>query len=94
MFRAPSSRSQLISTLRVLAMRDPASQEELDELVNDCASLSQHIQISPALASSVPKVVWHFLSDADIRFKDPRYAAMQLEGFRSALAKWERESAA
>jgi len=40
------------------------------------------------------KAIWHFLSDADIRFKDPRYAVMQLEGLRLALAKWEHEIAA
>lgn len=93
MIRAPSSRRQLLSTLRVLAMRHPASREELDALVNDCTLLSRHIQHSPALVDKVPEEVWHFLSDPDIRFKDPRYAAIQLEGLRSVLEKWERESA-
>lgn len=63
MIRAPSSRRQLLSTLRVLAMRHPASREELDALVNDCTLLSRHIQHSPALVDDVPEEVWHVLSD-------------------------------
>ena len=67
----------------MLAMRDPATEDALAILVNDCGELSQVIQLTPAL-HGVPEAIWHFLSDADIRFKDPRYAVMQLEGLRLA----------
>ena len=93
MFENPTTREQLISLLRILAMREPTSREELSTLQNDCALLVQHIQSTPSLGHEIPESVWHFLSDPDVRFKDPRYAEMQLAGFRLALAKWEHKVA-
>jgi hypothetical protein len=90
----PASPQEVIEALRHLAAREPADLEDLHALVDECIALKLHIGASPSLANSTPESVWHFLSDADIRFRDPRYARDQLTGLASALAQWERESAA
>lgn len=69
-------------------MRVPSTTGELAALVSDCCDLSQHIAATPGLHET-PEAVFHFLSDADIRFKDGQYAAMQLDGLHAALAEWE-----
>jgi len=94
MFENPKTPKQLISALRILAMREPTTREELSTLQSDCTSLLLQLQTSPSLGHNMPHAVWHFLADADIRFKDPAYAQMQLTGLRAALAKWEHECAA
>jgi hypothetical protein len=38
--------------------------------------------------SDVPETIWHFLSDADIRFKDEAYAQLQLTDVRRELDEW------
>ena len=62
---------------------------ERDALMADSAAVSA--DIDHELANVVPETVWHFLSDADIRFKDSRYAIAQLSALASTLARWERE---
>ncbi|GAA0718156.1 hypothetical protein [Dokdonella soli] len=89
-----TSPQELIANLRRLAVREPADVEQLDPLVTECVALKLHISASPSLANSTPEIVWHFLSDADIRFKDHRCAKAQLTGLLSVLAQWERQSAA
>ena len=91
---SPTSPQELIPLLRRLADRAPASRDELRTLQGEFAELAAHISVTPSLANSTPEAVWHFLSDADIRFKDPAYAKAQLVGYLSALAQWERQSAA
>jgi len=90
----PTSPQELIEALRRLAAHEPADLEELRALVDECTALKLYISASSSLANSTPESVWHFLSDADIRFKDPRYARAQLTGLASTLAQWERQSAA
>jgi hypothetical protein len=59
----------------------------VSSLARESAALALHIQKATAL-HDVPEAVWHFLSDADIRFKDPKYADMQLAAIASVLEKW------
>lgn len=37
----------------------------------------------------VPHVLWHYLEDADVRMKDPRYAESQTLHVNEALRRWE-----
>jgi hypothetical protein len=90
----PTSPKELISALRDLATREPADLEQLHALVAESTELKLHISSSPSLSNNTPEIVWHFLSDADIRFKDHRYATVQVADFLSALAQWERRGAA
>jgi len=39
----------------------------------------------------MPEVAWHFLSDADIRYKSPEYGNVQTSELLSALGEWEAE---
>ena len=94
MFESPTTPKQVISALRLLSMREPATREELSTLQADCISLMLQLQSTPSLGHNMPEAVWHFLADADIRFKDSIYAQQQLSGLRAALAKWEHECAA
>jgi hypothetical protein len=89
---APTTKPQLISALRMLGMRQPATREELSALEADCIELSQVIS-RMAWASCMPESIWHYLSDADVRFKDPTYADAQQAQFAAALIRWEHEAA-
>jgi hypothetical protein len=87
----PSSRAEVAGAVRALASRVPKSREELSALESDCVELARHIQNGTKL-HDVPHLVWHFLSDADVRFKDPEYARLQLSRIVEVLDAWTRES--
>lgn len=54
-------------------------------LIEACTTIAYELQHSSA-AGLVPHEVWHYLSDADIRVKDPAYAVVQLERVRALLS--------
>lgn len=83
----PTSKDQVVEAIRALAARTPQSRAEMKALEADSVTLALHIQKNTQL-HDVPEAVWHFLFDADIRFKDPRYAELQLGGFDLMLSDW------
>jgi hypothetical protein len=83
----PTSRAEVIAAVRDLATRRPMSPEEMSSLAHESAALAVHIQKRTAL-HDVPEAIWHFLCDADIRFKDPKYADIQLAEIASVLEEW------
>jgi hypothetical protein len=89
----PTSPHELVAVLRRLAAREPSDAQELNTLADECTSLMRHISAMPSLANRIPESVWHFLSDADILFKDSRYAKTQLSGLMSSLAQYDRQNA-
>jgi hypothetical protein len=86
----PTSRDQVASVIRSLAGRRPRSREELSALEKESLELALHIQKRTSL-HDVPESIWHFLSDADVRFKDAEYARVQLAQLSEALEIWTRE---
>lgn len=36
----------------------------------------------------VPHLIWHYLDDADIRIRDPRYAEAQVLAVRQSIDEW------
>jgi len=72
--------------LQAIATREPKTKEELAQVEAESYVLGERIKMTPAL-HNVPHDLWHFLSDADIRFKDPRYRKTQLEG----MQRWIKE---
>ena len=86
----PTSRDDVVAAVRDLAARKPASREDASSLAHESAALALHIQKRTSL-HDVPEAVWHFLSDADVRFKDPKYAEVQLAEIASVLEKWSAE---
>jgi hypothetical protein len=84
----PSSRAELGKTLLELATFAPADASAADALAIECAALARRISEDPALAGPVPEIVWHFLSDVDVRFKDPKYASDQSGALLESLWNW------
>jgi hypothetical protein len=90
MAQLPTFKDQIIAVIQRLADRVPRTRDELSVLEAESVELALHIQKRTAL-HDVPEHVWHFLSDADIRFKDPGYAQVQVESLREVLAHWAAE---
>lgn len=89
--KQPGTKTELAAYLRTLAARAPVTRPELFALERDCVSLALHLQNSRAI-SDIPEVVWHFLSDPDVRFKSPEYAQDQLAALASALEEMEQHA--
>jgi hypothetical protein len=87
----PMSRDDVVAAIRRLADAAPQTREELSALETDSVELALYIQKRTSL-HDVPEDVWHFLADADIRFKDEKYARAQLERLDDALKYWVAES--
>jgi hypothetical protein len=85
----PTSKEDVVTAIRALAARVPRSRDEMEALEQESVALALHLQKHTSL-SDVPEAVWHFLSDADIRFKDSRYAEQQRAGLEESLASWLR----
>jgi hypothetical protein len=79
----PLTREQLASELSRLSSEQPQTLEDLGQLERESTALLLRLRDSSGF--DVPELVWHFLSDADVRFKDSRYASAQMEGLSDAL---------
>ena len=88
----PETQAEFIAALRALSKRTPTTRAELSELETESVALVMHVQECQSL--DIPETVWHFLSDADIRFKSPEYARAQVAALESALVAMERQGAA
>ena len=86
----PTSREEVIAAVRGLAAHRPTSRSEVAALERESVALAVHIQKQTSL-HDVPEAVWHFLSDVDIRFKDPGYATIQLAEITAVLDKWQAQ---
>lgn len=84
----PQSTRQVREVLRDLAAQMPADADELAHVQRGSLLLALHIQ-EHGLGTDMPEMVWHFLSDADIRYKSPEYRVGQVAELLSALAAWE-----
>jgi len=82
----PMAWDEILETLRELAAIRPVDVSELRDLQQRCGALSRHLGAHSELANQVPELVWHFLADADIRFKDQVYAQMQWAQMDAFLA--------
>ena len=89
----PASLGELVASLRLLAAREPHTNDDLRALERECMSLALNTQRS-SLCNRVPEIVWHFLSDADIRFRDVEYARVQTASLLAALAGMEQRGEA
>ena len=86
---APLSRAAVVAALRAIAAKKPGTREELTDLEAEAFVLGERIQGS-RVCDDLPHVVWHFLSDADIRFKDEQYREMQVRQLDEAITAWEQ----
>lgn len=76
--------------LRRLFDRPVENAADLTEWYELAHELRMHISANGELSNAVPHFVWHFLSDADIRFKEPKYDAMQREYMSEIITILER----
>ncbi len=90
MLAPPLSKAEIIAALRVLTARSPRTRDELQALQSECVTLAGHFRRNTH-THNTPHAVWHFLSDPDIRFKDPAYAKAQLDAISETLDAWAAE---
>jgi len=83
------SRQQLAADLRELASNEPKNRAGLDRWYEDARRVQDRIASAPDVTTGVPDFIWHYLSDADVRLKDPRYAQVQQEMLTELLAMLE-----
>lgn len=83
---------EFIGKLREIALRSPKSQEEMKALEAECIELIKQIK-DFGFANTCPNIVWHFLTDVDIRYSDSKYANYQNPLFISALDEWVKSNA-
>lgn len=70
---------QLGRHLRRLADLPLTNSAELDAWYDEANKLRNVIVANVELSNAIPHFVWHYLSDADIRLKEPEYARRQDE---------------
>ena len=72
--------------LRCLMNRPVTTRADLPAWYAEAQSIIE--SLSPE--APAPEVFWHWLSDADIRLRDPEYAKMQNEQMERLVADLER----
>ncbi len=80
----------LLRELRALVEREPRTREALLQLEAESVFFSERLGKS-AMCEVTPHFVWHFLSDADIRFKDSDYRRRQCHELLEWVTQMERE---
>ncbi|MFO1493271.1 MAG: hypothetical protein U1F26_01250 [Lysobacterales bacterium] len=92
MTHLPETIPELITVLLEMVNLETSTLEQAQLAQSQCLALVRHLQGSP-LCAEVDEYVWHYLSDADIRFKDSEYAHKQRTELRALLTDWRRELA-
>jgi hypothetical protein len=82
---------QLISDLRELMAFPVEDKISLQEWYELSTSISNNIRSNPDLSNLCPEIVWHYLSDGDIRFKDSEYGQTQTKSLLAAIERLEIE---
>ena len=71
-----------LEEVRELVRREHRGELAGRALIERCTAAALTLQRSRA---DVEELLWHYLSDADIRVKDPRYRAQQLPAVMKLL---------
>ena len=77
----------VLACLRRLLEFEPASVERVSGWCQR-AELIKNVLRSSSYEIGVPRVIWHYLDDADIRIRDPRYAEAQVLAVRRCADDW------
>ena len=76
----PRTGADLATLLKELLARPVRSREDLEAWYQATGAIKEALA-DPTLATLISASswsrLWHYLSDADIRYKDPEYAALQ-----------------
>jgi len=76
--------------LEALIASEPTDNSGLSQWYLEAHQLREEIIAKPDLSNAVPHAVWHYLSDADIRLKDVRYALLQRKEIDEIVAILKR----
>jgi hypothetical protein len=75
--------------LEALLRDEPADRTQLSSWYERAHSISEKIRSDAGLCKDVPEIVWHYLSDADIRLRDERYAKAQRVEVAAVIAAFK-----
>lgn len=70
--------SDLLEPVRRLLAQELSRELFGQALVVRCTEVAEQLRSAYSGESSVPHEVWHYLHDADIRIRDPKFAEAQL----------------
>lgn len=73
--------------LRMLLESEPASAEQVSAWYARAEALKRTLQ-SSVCGIDVPHLIWHYLDDADIRFRDGSYAQDQILAVEKIVEEW------
>ncbi|XXF79110.1 hypothetical protein P2318_04990 [Myxococcaceae bacterium GXIMD 01537] len=85
------TRDELAKDLRLLLLWEVRSREDLKRWYAKSFEVQNRLTHTPPDRLNVPEFIWHYLADADTRFKDPAYAQMQNARLAELLDELERQ---
>jgi hypothetical protein len=80
---------EIISQLIELPKQNPINKDEMLILNRYCFDLN--LKINTLGFDDCPSEIRHYLTDADIRFKDEAYAEYQTKNFLDAIDTWKNK---
>jgi hypothetical protein len=81
----------IAAELRVLSTMPLDSENDMDACCTQADQLQHQLEMEyKELTATLPHFVWHYLSDADIRFKDKRYKQNQDAEIASIIQELEQ----
>lgn len=83
------SRKDLASDLRSLAGRVVRNRDDLKEWYAQAKNVQDKLMGDASVTMGMADFVWHYLSDADIRLKDPCYEQDQNARMAEVIAELE-----
>lgn len=85
--RGADEMKSAVACLRMLLESEPTSAEQVSAWYRRAEALKCVLQ-SSASEMNVPHVIWHYLDDADIRFRDRVYAEEQILAVEKSIEEW------
>lgn len=84
---------KVIAELRRFAAWAPDTKEDFARWHDEAQRVHEHVHALSTLGVEVDEHYWHYMSDADIRARDPRYKEIQQKGFLALIDSLERQIA-
>jgi hypothetical protein len=82
--------AELASALEELRTFKPALKADVTRWYGLARKLEAKLVMKGGLSSEVPSILWNYLADADIRFKDAEYASLQDRQMRLLVQSLKR----
>lgn len=79
----------LANELRRLSSMQLSNKVEMELWYKAANELKTKIESDPDWKEMIPHFFWHYISDADIRMKDPQYSEMQLKIWNKIITDLE-----